>query len=86
MTLKGKTTSGFKYEIDEGRLTNYELVEALAEEGENPLAMVKIVKLLLGDQTEKLKEHVRDEKGFVSIEKIGQEIKEIFESHKQVKN
>lgn len=30
--LKGKTTSGFEYEIPKKRLKNFELVEAIAEE------------------------------------------------------
>lgn len=84
--LKGKTTSGFEYEIPMKRLKNFELVEAIAEEGTDPTAVVKIVHLLLGDAAKSLKEHVRDEDGIVDIEAIGVEIKEIFESQKIVKN
>ncbi|HEQ1375129.1 TPA: hypothetical protein VD446_000912 [Streptococcus pyogenes] len=84
--LKGKTTSGFEYEIPSKRLKNFELVEAIAEEETDPTAVVKIVRLLLGDAAKALKEHVRDDDGIVDIEAIGTEIKEIFESQKDLKN
>ena len=41
--------------------------------------------MLLGDDTDKLKEHVRDENGHVSIEKMNVEITEIFQSQKKLK-
>lgn len=80
--LKGTTKSGFKFEIEDKRLKNYELLEALVESDKgNPSATIDVVKLLLGDsKASALKNHVRDSDGFVDIEKIGQEVKEIFES------
>lgn len=84
--LKRKTTSGFEYEIPKKRLKNFELVEAIAEEETDPTAVVKIVNLLLGDAAKSLKEHVRDAEGIVDVEAIGVEIKEIFESQKDLKN
>lgn len=84
--IKGKTSTGFEFEIPEKRLNNYELMEALAEEEENPLAVVKIVNLLLGkSQAKRLKDHVRDEDGIVDSERLTEELKEIFEQQK-VKN
>lgn len=79
------TKTGFKYILDPKRLGNYELVEAIAEVDENPLMVPKVVKLLLGNQAEKLKDHVRDEEGFVSTEKLMAEIMDIF-ANKAVKN
>ncbi|HEQ5751560.1 TPA: hypothetical protein VHF30_000634 [Streptococcus pyogenes] len=64
----------------------FELVEAIAEEETDPTAVVKIVNLLLGDAAKSLKEHVRDADGIVDVEAIGVEIKEIFESQKDLKN
>ncbi|HEK9981560.1 TPA: hypothetical protein TT580_000298 [Streptococcus equi subsp. zooepidemicus] len=84
--LKGKTTSGFEYEIPMKRLKNFELVEAIAEEETDPTAVVKVVNLLLGNAAKDLKEHVRDEDGIVDVEAIGVEIKEIFDSQKDLKN
>ena len=79
--LKGTTTSGFKFEIEDKRLNNYELLEAISEVEESPLALPRVIKLLLGDNKAKaLKNHVRDDEGFVSSEKLSAEIMEIFES------
>ncbi|EDT47251.1 hypothetical protein Javan263_0041 [Streptococcus phage Javan263] len=83
--IQGKTNSGFKFEIDENQLKNYEFVELVAEVDENELLMPKLLKLLLGDQVEALKDHIRDESGIVPIEKMVTEIKDIFENA-QVKN
>ena len=42
---------------------------------------------MLGEElADKLKDHVRDEVGLVDLEKINQEIAEIFESQKAIKN
>ena len=85
--IKGETKSGFRYEFPKENLDNYELVEIIAEAQENPLLFPKMVNLLLGkEQTEKLKEHLRNENGIVSTEKTSQEIMEIFENQKETKN
>ena len=83
--IQGKTNSGFKFEIDESQLKNYEFVELVAEVDENELLMPKLLKMLLGDQVKALKDHIRDESGIVPIEKMVTEIKDIFENA-QVKN
>ncbi len=83
--IKGTTSSGFKFEIDEKQLKNYEFVELISEVDENELLMPKILKMLLGDQVKALKDHVRDEDGIVPIEKMVEEIKDIF-GNAQVKN
>lgn len=86
-TIKGKTVTGFTYEVAKENLDNYELLEALGEIEENPLVISKVINLLLGEeQKEKLKEHVRSENGIVSSEKMGEEIKGIFESVDKAKN
>ena len=85
--ITGKTKTGFAYEISEARLKNYELVELVADVDTNPLILPKLVKLMLGEElADKLKDHIRDEDGFVDLEKINQEIAEIFESQKAIKN
>lgn len=84
--LKGQTSSGFKFEIAEGTLDNYELVEALAEIETDPLSATKVVNLLLGkEQKEKLKEHVRNDKGVVTTTALMKEIEEIFKNQNEVK-
>ena len=86
--IKGKTKTGFEYELNEKVLNNYELVENIAEIEENPLAITTIVKQLLGkDGTKRLKEHIRDENGIVTTDKMMKEIVDIFQnSGKETKN
>lgn len=79
--IKGKTQSGFVYEIEEARLNNYELLEAIGELEDNPMVISKMVIMLLGkEQTNQLKDHLRDEEGLVPVEKMTEEITEIFQS------
>lgn len=85
--IKGTTDTGFAYEIEEERLYNYEFVETLEEVESNPIALVKAVKLLLGDeQTERLKDHVRSENGIVSTVKMTNELENIFLKQAETKN
>ena len=85
--LTGVTKSGFAYSILEKNVRNYELVEALGELETNPLALPRVMNLLLGkEQAQKLKNHLRDEDGVVDTEQITSELKNIFESQKRLKN
>lgn len=87
MKINGKTESGFEYEITKERLENYELVEALSEVDDNPLLLPKVVNLLLGKtQAEALKNHLRDDQGLISTEKLTVIIMDIFQSQKETKN
>ena len=72
--------------ISEKRLNNYELVDSLGKLENDPLQLSRVVNLLLGQQyTDKLVEHVRDKDGLVPVDKLSDEIKDIFENQKQVK-
>ena len=86
--IKGKTSSGFEFEISKDIVNDYELVENLAELEENPLLLGKIVNQVLGkEQAKNLKEHVRNEKGIVPTDKMTKEIIEIFQnSGEETKN
>lgn len=85
--LKGTTKTGFKFELDEDRLENYELVEALAELEENPVALPKVLKMALGaEQTNQLKEHIRSDKGFVPAKAMEDEMQDIFLQVPALKN
>lgn len=85
--IKGKTKSGFEFELEEKRINNYELVEHLAVLDANPLELPKVVNLLLGEkQKNALMNHLRDEEGFISMEKVSEEFIEILNSGKEVKN
>ena len=49
--IKGKTKSGFSYELDKERLNNYELLEAIEELEENPLVLVSRSEFVIGKRT-----------------------------------
>lgn len=85
--IKGITKSGFKYEIPEERLNNYELLEAISELDEDTLILPKVVNLLLGkEQKKELTKHLRTEDGMVPMDKMTAEIIEIFQSKSETKN
>ena len=77
----GKTASGFEFEIAKDALDNMELVDAIADVDDNPLAVSKVVRLLLGkeDRT-RLYDHIRTERGNVPIEAMSTELTQIFEA------
>lgn len=84
--LKGELKSGFKFEIEDSRLNNYELLEVLSEVDENPLLLPKLLKMLLGDEQKKsLLDHLRDENGMVPSKGVSEAVMEIFQTEK-VKN
>lgn len=85
--LKGATKSGFNYEIPLENLNNYELLEEIGELETNPLALGRVVNLLLGkDQAKALKNHVRTDTNIVPSDKMTNEITEILQSNAQSKN
>lgn len=80
------TKTGFKYELKEERLNNYELLEVISEVEKNPLVVPKLLTLLLGEEQKKaLIEHVREKSGLVPTEKITKEIEDILKN-KELKN
>lgn len=85
--MKGQTKSGFKFELEEKRISNYELFDLIAEVDENPLVFPKMLSLLLGDEQKKrLMNHLRDEEGLIPLEKVEAEVKEILLVSDKVKN
>lgn len=86
--MKGKTTSGFEYELDESALDDYELLEDLCELDEgNTSKTISVLNRLLGkEQKDRLKEHLRSKNGRVPASKMMNEMGEIFNSVKEGKN
>jgi len=77
--IRGKLESGFEYEVAEEVRDNMELLDAIVEAEENPLAVSKVVKLLLGEnQRRKLYDHLRTDKGNVPILAVSEAVAEIF--------
>lgn len=84
--MKGATTTGFNFEVDEEVVQDYEFIELLGGVDEDPLKITKVFTELLGEeQTKKLKDHVRNKKGRVPIQALMNELKEIL-SVKPLKN
>ena len=79
---KGKTESGFKYEIDEKVLDDMELIDAMAaSQGDDPTQISTVVVKIFGvDQRKKLYDHVRTEDGRVPVTEVANIITEIIES------
>ena len=90
--LEGKTTTGFKFKIDERVLedwrliTNIELAEStvLAEKVQGVTALVH---LLLGNNEPKLMEHIaKKNDGFIPTDAIISELASIITTSKELKN
>ncbi len=77
--IKGKTKSGFKYEISDENVNDWELFKIMAEIDENSFLLPKLLKMLLGEeQNRALEEHLRGENGKISIEAMQGAVTEIF--------
>ncbi|MDD6561366.1 MAG: hypothetical protein PUF17_10455 [Lactimicrobium massiliense] len=86
--IKGITKSGFSFEVDEAVFNDAELLEDLAalDDGD-VMKYPKVVKKILGTkQKAKLYDHVRDENGIVPLDKLGDEILDIFNANRKGKN
>lgn len=86
--IKGKTASGFEWEIEDNVANDWETVELLSEADEGKTSsLIKAIKRVFGeDGYAALKEHVRDKNGVVATDKMVTEIREFMESTKEGKN
>lgn len=86
--ITGETKSGFKFEIDDSALDDWELLSALSEVDDgNIRQLTKIPKMLLGDeQAKNLTNHLREANGRVPASKMTEAIRDIFDSAKELKN
>lgn len=84
--IKGSTKSGFEFEIPKKNLDDWELLEALEEMQSNPLKIIKVSKMLLGnEQYNSLKKYCTVE-GKVKMSMMDSEITEIMNFSNQTKN
>ena len=85
--IKGITKSGFKFEISDKALDDFELLELMADVDSNALLVPKIFEKLLGTkQKENLIEFMKKRDGYASIEKMAKILEEILLSSQKLKN
>lgn len=78
--VKGKTQTGFSFKVDSDLINDAEFLELFAEmQDGNNLVVFKIIKKSLGEeQKQKLYDHVRNKKGQVPIDRMSDEVTDIF--------
>lgn len=90
--IKGKTETGFKFEVDERVLDDWRLITSieLAESNiltEKVKGVTALVHLLLGDNEPKLMEHIsKKNAGFIPTDAIISELASIITTTKELKN
>ena len=86
--IKGTTSTGFAFEIEEDVLDDYELLELLNEADNGKAnAMLAVTEWVLGkEQKEALKNHLRNARGKVSAKRMIEEVMEILNSDGVGKN
>ena len=77
--IRGKTRTGFHFEVDPNAMNDMELVDILADDTmDDAFRMSHVVKRLLpGDQRKALYDHVRVD-GRVPVDKVIAEVEDIF--------
>lgn len=86
--IKGKTKSGFAYELDEDVRDDWELLETLRKvDAGDKFATMDAAKQMLGEkQMVKLKDFCRSKSGRVSATKMVDTMSEILDSLNEAKN
>ena len=92
MIIEGKTKSGFKFKIDDRILDDWRLIDAIGlsesdDASEQIRGMRDLVRLVIGDQFDALKEHIADKNdGYIPSKKVTDLIIEIVNTSKELKN
>ena len=77
--MKVELESGFSLDIDDRKLDDYELIEALTDIDKGQVSrMTDAVNILLGESKPALFEHIREKKGYVSTEEVKNALLEII--------
>ena len=86
--LQGKTESGFEFQIKKAALNNMELVEGFVEVDKGHIEKIpSVLEMLLGnEEKKKIYDHVRTNDGFVPMDSLVKELKQIIEVSKELKN
>ena len=82
--VKGKTSSGFSFQVDPEIVKDYEYLELAAASSSNGVLFPELVKFTLGeDQKKRLVDHLKKIKGRAYTEDVSAELKEILEALKE---
>ena len=83
--IKGITSGGFSFKIDEEARDDMELLETISQLDSGEMELLpKVIEMLLGKkQKDALYEHCRGKSGRVSAKKVMNEIKSIFDNIKE---
>ena len=90
--MKGKTKSGFKFDVNDAVVDDWETMKAIADMDSGDASRVlqgtvKFVNMVLGDNEAALVEHIRSKNnGVCSQESMFNEVMEIIDSMKEIKN
>lgn len=84
--MKGKTSTGFEFDIEDERLDDMELVDIMAEIDENRCLCQSFARCSWERAEKRLYDHLRSEDGRVPIEATTNAIQEIFNSPGDLKN
>lgn len=86
--IEGVTKSGFRFQLADDALNDYELLEALREaDTKDASAIIDAVNILLSEEQKKeLKDHIRNEHGRVGAVEMIQEVAEILQATQEGKN
>lgn len=76
------TRTGFKFDVSTDALNDMELLDAIVEMQESPAdvsPIVRVLTIVLGKEGKKrLYDHVRTEDGRVPVDKVAEELADIF--------
>ena len=78
--LKVKTRTGFECKIDESVMNKYSFVKLLGKIDSNPMLITEVINKLLGDNEDKLIEHLG---GDPTTEEMSEALSDIFECIKE---
>ena len=86
--IKGITSTGFKFEIEDDVLDDWNILKYLKkiDEGEIEYIIDVVPLLLVKEQEEKLEKHSKELEGRIRMTSMAKEISEIMESGKDLKN
>ena len=90
--IEGKTRTGFKYKIDERVANDWRLLDAMRKviNGglmEKVAAVADMIDFLLGENKEKLMEHIAaNNDGFMPSDKLEEELFDIIKGARETKN